>query len=143
MFEPLHDGVASLGHGNGAYAAVESWARSFATFLDENMPDSSASGAIVANACLAERPDLRPPLDAQEGIDTAHGLGDEQYLQLCGARRSSSSAEPLGAAGSRGPPDAMEQREPDSARQVGQSSASRARPAQSLLRASGRPVREM
>jgi NAD(P)-dependent dehydrogenase (short-subunit alcohol dehydrogenase family) len=49
MFEPLHNGVAAFGHGDGAYAATESWGRAFATFLDDDVPDSSASGAIVAD----------------------------------------------------------------------------------------------
>jgi hypothetical protein len=75
------------------------WARGFAAFLDENMPDSRASGAIVADACLAERPDLRHPLDAQKGIDTAHRLGDEQYLQMCRGQDVQKLAEPLGPGG--------------------------------------------
>ncbi len=99
MFEPLHDGVASFGQGDGAYAAVESWARGFAAFLDENMPDPSASGAIVADACLAERPDLRHPLEAKKASTRHTGLGDEQYLQMCRDEEVHELAGPLGAAG--------------------------------------------
>ena len=61
MVDRSTTGSCSFGHGDGAYVAVESWARGFAAFLDENMPDSSASGAVVADACLAKRPDPDTP----------------------------------------------------------------------------------
>jgi hypothetical protein len=52
----------------------------------------------VADACLAERPDLRHLRDAQERIDTAHRIGDEQYLQMCRGEEVHRIAERLGAA---------------------------------------------
>lgn len=96
MFERLHDGVAAFGQGDGVYGVVEGWGRGFANVLDQYAADSSASGAIVADACLAQRADLRHPRDAQEPIDAAHAISDEHYLQMCRGEEVHRLVERLG-----------------------------------------------
>ena len=97
MFESLHHGVAAFGQGDTAYAFAETRGRAFTSSSTE-LADASASGSIVADACLVERPDLRHPRHAQERIDAAHGIGDEEYMQLCRGEQVHKITEPLGGA---------------------------------------------
>jgi predicted secreted protein len=76
------------------------WARGFAAFIDEYASDSSASEAIVADACLSERPGLRHPFDDQVSIDTAHRISDEHYLQTCRGDNVDSIVDWVGLAAS-------------------------------------------
>ena len=52
----------------------------------------------MAEACLADRPDLRHPHEAQAAIDAAHQIGDAQYLQMCHGENVHKSAQRLGDA---------------------------------------------
>ena len=79
MFESLHHGVAAFGQGDGAYAAAESRGRAFANFLEQNAPEASASGALVADACLVERarsaaPSRRPGTHRRGAQDRRRGV---------------------------------------------------------------------
>jgi NAD(P)-dependent dehydrogenase (short-subunit alcohol dehydrogenase family) len=93
----LLDGVGAFGHADGAYSAVEGCARGFAAYLDENIPVPHASGAIVADACLTEHPDLRHPAKAQKAVDAAHAITDTDYFRLCEGTDVAALVETLGA----------------------------------------------
>lgn len=72
-----------FGRGDGAYAAVEDWTTAFAEFIEQNAPESTGSGALVANACLAPQPELRFPRAAQGLVDAAQQVSDDDYRRLC------------------------------------------------------------
>ena len=83
MFSSLLDGVSQFGHGNGAYARIESTGRAFADRFATVAPDPAGAAAMIADACLVSSPGVRHPLSAQATIDGAHAVSDDDYLRLC------------------------------------------------------------
>ncbi|MGD9752233.1 MAG: SDR family NAD(P)-dependent oxidoreductase [Acidimicrobiia bacterium] len=83
MLDSLAQGVSRFGQDDGAYSAVEDWTTAFGEFIEHNAPDSSGSGVLVANACLAPQPELRFPRAAQDLVNAAQRVSDDDYRRLC------------------------------------------------------------
>jgi hypothetical protein len=49
----------------------------------DRVPAATAGAQVIADACTAEKPELRYPASAQEPSDAMASITDGEYLDLC------------------------------------------------------------